>query len=282
MLFKYAVYKKGAVHEKEGTPCQDALHYLLLDNIQIAGVADGIGSESHSDMASEIAVSCAVEECGKNIQPGMNDNEIIDSVKASFITAKYAVEDEADRLGYNYNECDTTLSLAVYINGYLYYGQSGDSGIIALSEDGYCVKITEQQRDEKKRVFPLFFTDHWVFGKAEGRFVSVLLATDGILETFFPEILAKEPETLYISHIMRFLDKDRLCIIEKGEETVQKEAQVFIDNIPAYLVDDDITLVALINTDIPMTPQPPVYYQTPDFDNLRLKREKELFPDLQV
>jgi len=275
MLYKYYAKKTGTSHIKEKKPCQDSLSVAVKENILIGAVADGLGSEQHSDMASDIAAKVAVRECEKKLQPDSNDKEVLDIIKNAFLEAKYDIEEEADKHGFPFNECNTTLSLAVYKDGCLYYGHAGDSGILALCEDGRCVKITEQQRDDEKRVFPLAYKENWVFGKANGTFSGLLLATDGLLETFFPDILSNESEPLYIPHIMRFIDKDRLCIEEKGYENVQKEAQGFIEKIPPDKVDDDIALVVLLNTDIKVTLQPPEYYKVPDFEALRQKINKQ-------
>ena len=42
-------------------------------------------------------------------------------------------------------QCNTTLSLAVFINGDIYYGHVGDSGIFAFYDDGNIEPITTQQ-----------------------------------------------------------------------------------------------------------------------------------------
>ena len=283
MIFKYQAIKKGASHEADGKPCQDYLDVRVHGNILVAAVADGLGSEMHSDMASEKAASKAVEYCVQKLQSSLADTEVLEIVRRSFYEALYSIQDEAEKLNYPLDECNTTLSLAVFEDGNLYFGHAGDSGIIALRADGRCIKATEQQgvwevRDGEKVwcVFPLSYKDNWIFGKAEGLFAGVLLATDGLLETFFPQILSEEQEPLYIAHIMRFIDKNRLEIVEKGEEEVQKEAQNFINSIPPDRVKcDDIALVVLLNTDINVTTQPQEYYNVPDFDLLRKKREEK-------
>ena len=272
MLYTFHAIKKGTSHKACGEPCQDYLSVYARGTMLVAAVADGLGSEKHSDMASKKAAETAVITCISKIQDRLSDSEILETIKEAFQKAVYGIEDEAEKQGCPLDECNTTLSLAVFKDGQLYFGHAGDSGIFALREDGRCIKITEQQNDEEGRVFPLAFKENWEFCRAEGLFAGVLLATDGLLETFFPDALSKEPEPLYVAHLMRFLDKDRLDIVKKGAETVQKEAQAFIESIPQDVTDDDIALVVLLNSDIAVNKQPPEYYKVPDFDTLQKQR----------
>ena len=272
MLYVYHAIKRGASHKVSGEPCQDFLAFCVRETMLVAAVADGIGSEKHSDMASKKAARTAVKTCASKIHHSLSDKEILEAIKDGFQKAVYSIEDEAEKQNYPLDECNTTLSLAVFKDGQIYFGHAGDSGIIALRADGRCIKITEQKNDEEGGVFTLAFKENWEFCKAEGLFAGVLLATDGLLETFFPDSLSKEPEPLYIAHLMRFLDKDRLDIVTKGATAVQKEAQVFIESIPHDVVDDDIALVVLLNSDINAGKQPPEYYKVPDFEALQKQR----------
>ena len=76
------------------------------------------------------------------------------------------IESVAAENGHELDQYDTTLSLVVFIGDRLYYGHSGDSGIIAMNTEGIYEKVTDQQRDSDGRVFPLYFgEDKWVFGR---------------------------------------------------------------------------------------------------------------------
>ncbi len=63
MLFKgYAVSVRGASHEAAGEPCQDSARTHITDNLAIAALSDGHGSEKHfrSNAGSEIATRIAI------------------------------------------------------------------------------------------------------------------------------------------------------------------------------------------------------------------------------
>lgn len=58
----YAISVRGAYHEEDGSQCQDSARVFLSDDIAIAAVADGHGSEKHfrsaagSEMATRVAI----------------------------------------------------------------------------------------------------------------------------------------------------------------------------------------------------------------------------------
>ena len=184
---------------------------------------------------------------------------------------------------------DTTLTLAVLVRDTLYYGHSGDSGMIALTTSGRYEKVTEQQRDEQGRVFPLFFNDKWEFAEYEHKVSAVLLATDGMLETFFPMYIKNHPVSIHISLAQFFLDYHSLRIVKLGPEAVQTRIREFMENIPDEKVNDDKTVAVLINTFVRTKKQPTVYYEGPDWAALKKKHDDEwkraaypgLFPDIQ-
>ena len=54
MIFHYGITQQGHYHIKNNLPCQDAHEFKLIsDNFAIGAVADGLGSELYSDIASK-------------------------------------------------------------------------------------------------------------------------------------------------------------------------------------------------------------------------------------
>jgi hypothetical protein len=157
----------------------------------------------------------------------------------------------------------------------LYYGHSGDSGIVALTIDGLYEKVTEQQRDEDSRVFPLFFEDKWVFGQFAKKVCSVFLATDGMLETLFPFLIRNETVNIHVNLAQFFMDNRNLRIDQEGESAVKARIEDFIKNIPDEQVNDDKTVVVLVNSSIKPKLQPDEYYIEPDWTALKRKRDEE-------
>jgi hypothetical protein len=267
---------QGTYHVKNDIPCQDYHHIVKCgEGLCVAAVADGLGSAEHSDVASRIAATLSVNYCAERITQATGADAILGLIKESFAIAQNSIEKEAQANSHSINEYDTTLSLAVLRGDTLYYGHSGDSGIIALTVEGLYEKVTEQQRDEDDRVFPLFFKDKWIFGQHGKKVCSVLLATDGMLETFFPFYIKDAPINIHVILARFFMDNRAIRINEAGEDKVKAQMEDFILNIPDEQVNDDKTIAVLVNASIESSLQPDDYYAEPDWTELKRKHDEQ-------
>ena len=276
MIYAYGITQQGTYHVKKGIVCQDAHRFIKCgDSYGIAAVADGLGSEEHSDIASQLAVELSTEYCAEHIQEDLSEEQILRIIRDSFACAQSRIEQAASDNGHDLDQYDTTLTLAVLRNGTLYYGQSGDSGMVALTAEGLYQKVTEQQRDEEGRVFPLYFGDaKWVFGTFPEPVVSVLLATDGIFETLFPVYLREEPVKIYVALARYLMGPDSLRIEEIGENGAAEKIDRFLAGIPDDQVNDDKTVVVLVDPDAACQKQEPGYYAEPDWSELKRNYEE--------
>ena len=102
----------------------------------IAAVADGLGSEKYTDKASKLATHIYNYNFAGKTEEEQPRDEILEVIQNSFTTSQMLIEKFARKEGHDIDQYDTTLSLAVLINDRLYYGQSGDSGILAMGTDG--------------------------------------------------------------------------------------------------------------------------------------------------
>lgn len=275
-MYAYGVTQQGIYHVKKNLVCQDS-HAIIKcsDNMAIAAVADGLGSEEHSDVASRIAADFSTAFCAEHLTEDSPEDEILNTIKTSFMLAQQKIEKTADENGHEYTEYDTTLSLAILIGTDLYYGHSGDSGIVALSSDGMFQSVTSQQRDADGRVFPLFFGEEkWVFGHFEKPVVSVFLATDGMYEILFPIYIRNEAVPIYVALARYFMDPNSLHAREFPEEGNQERIGKFMASIPEQQVNDDKTVVVVTNPDAELSYQPPEYYAEPNWNELRRKYEE--------
>lgn len=277
MIYSYGFSIKGKAHENHDIVCQDSNYLKIInDRICVAAVADGLGSEIHSGIASDIACHTSVEYCSNNIELDMGAEKILSIIKQSFNFALEQIEkrvesDEGDILQY-----DTTLSLCVLVYGKLYYGHSGDSGIIALSDKGLFYKITEQQRDDEGRVFPLAFgEEYWEFGLFKENVAGVLLATDGMLELFYPVYLRYSDMNIYTSLARYFLNMVSEDHKEFDVKGFQDNRFKYVANIPESVVDDDKTIVAIMDNSINVLWQNEDYYKEPDWVRLKEEYQKE-------
>jgi serine/threonine protein phosphatase PrpC len=159
MIYSYGVSAQGTYHVKNNNiPCQDYHHIVKCGNdLVVAAVADGLGSVKYSDVGSKIAATVSVKYCAKNIVDLSDTDAILGVIKQSFVLAQHSIEKKAKENGHSINDYDTTLTLAIMREDTLFYGHSGDSGMIALTVEGLYEQVTTQQRDEDGCVFPLFF-----------------------------------------------------------------------------------------------------------------------------
>jgi len=285
MLFSYGVTVQGADHKKEGTVCQDS-HEIrkCSEKLIIAAVADGLGTEKYSDIASRIAAECAVEYCEGRIRETDDEDKVLSVIRQAFDLSLRKIRDEAQNEEHDENQYDTTLSLAILIGDELYVGHSGDSGIIALCRDGRYEAVTQQQRDDYDHVFPLACTDRWEFFRFKKRVSSVLLATDGIYEIFTPYVLRDQAEPFYVLLGEFFMNPRILFENNQTENDVQSMMEEIIADLSEEAVTDDKTLVVIGQIDNTPDRQPDDYYAMPDWENLeRSKKEKfrrEAYPSL--
>lgn len=276
MIYAYGVTLQGTYHVKNNMVCQDAHSIIKIDDrIAVAAVADGLGSEDYSDVASRLAADISSKYCAEHISALSTDEEIIEAIDSSFHIALSTIEQTANDNGNELDQYDTTLSLVVMHEGSLFYGHSGDSGIVALNTDGLYCKVTEQQRDSHGCVFPLFFKDKWVFEKYDKKVASVFLATDGMLETLFPIYIRNEEVNIYVALADFFMNPKKLQLDENGEEAVQDYMTTFIEGIPDAQVNDDKTVVVLVDTDVEFQYQQESYYAEPDWAALKEKYEED-------
>lgn len=286
MVYMYGVSLQGADHVKADIVCQDANCLVKCsENVGIIAVADGLGSAEYSKIASDLAVKVSTQYCKENIEKLNTDDEILKMISLSFHLAQDKIESKAAESKHDVDKYDTTLTLAILINDNLYYGHSGDGGIIILATDGIYYRITEQQRDEDGCVYPLWFReDKWVFAKAEKKVASLLLATDGMLDVFFPVYIREKPVDIHVALARYLMDNCLLHIDELGESEVTKSRTKFISNIDPSSVSDDKTIAIMLNTCTETDLQPDEYYQEPDWEALknrwREKWEKEAYPSL--
>lgn len=280
MIYTYGITQRGRYHDQDSSPCQDAHKIARKGDLVIAAVADGVGSESCSHIASDLAVNVSVDYCLDHLSEPLSEDEVLEVLKDAFWEALQAIQIEAA----DSDQYDTTLALAVYMNGELYYGQSGDSGILVLAEDGLVESVTVQQRDDEGRVYPLDCARRWVFEKYHKKAVSVLLVTDGILESLFPSVLDADRQKVYVYQACFFMDNEILQFEECGEEMVEARITQYLENTVAENISDDLTVVAVVNPDLPMERQPDDYYMLMDWESLKNtaeeRRRRILYPHL--
>jgi len=276
----YAHHKlTGVSHENKSTRCQDSFAYKDIGIAVIAAVADGVGSEEHSEFGSKTASETAVLYCAENIQSSMKADDILGVIYQSFDQAWCAVEQGANEKQYDIRQCNTTLSLIVFISGDVYYGHVGDSGIFAFFEDGKIEPVTTPQNDPEGRVFTLSSgPNKWEFDKTRAKVCSLLLCTDGVWNMFHPDRLALEHEKHSVPLLAWYIDPEAIKVHSK-HGGIQKWLEADMNEInsksPNNVSYDDITIVIIHCDKIRHNRQPEYYYRPPSKTELEQAKEAE-------
>lgn len=277
MIAKIKVNMAGPYHLKNNIPCQDAFYIKeTTENVVVGAVADGLGSEMNSDKGAKVQSNVAVRECCNNYKKEMNTDEVISMMKQAFIKAYKEVMKVASKEGNDVEQYDATLCLVIYDGEKLYYGQSGDSGlVVALSDGTYC-KVTEQQRDEDGNVYPLCFgPEYWDFGFVEGKVTAAMLMTDGVWDQICPRVLRYEENPIHVVLAEMFMNHYGISV--SAARQLEKDAVSFLREYPSKLLDDDKTVVVLINTEAKPQRMPEDYYKAPDWDRINNKIKERLY-----
>ena len=272
------VNQAGPSHLQKGVPCQDSVYIKYVSSdIVVAAVADGLGSEKHSDIGSKIASKVAVEHIASNYSSDMKYDKVKSLMNNSFVYAYKAVLDKVEEMNEDPDQFNTTLCLAILDGKHLYVGQSGDSGMIALLQDGAYINCTEKQNDEEGCVWPLCSgPKHWVFREIDAPVCSVMLATDGIYDRFVNGLI-KYDERVISGHRFEvnvpFAEK-LMRRTESTDEEIDELSNSINDlflNYPKEKIDDDKSLVLIFDSDLDVEKMPEEYYEPLDYESLHKK-----------
>jgi serine/threonine protein phosphatase PrpC len=282
VIHSYGFSIVGSSHEKKGSICQDANKVIKLENgVVIGAIADGVGSCKYSDVASIIAVDTSLRVCSEEINANGINCDVIPIITKALEKAEREIDERSLSENQLITEYDTTLSLAIYDGKHITYGHCGDGGIIGLTIEGDYKKITLPQKKEGVYVIPLRAgKDTWIFGKTEDELASVLLATDGVYDIFFPYLLKGQPVEVYIPLIRYFMDNNILKSSEETIDNVCKEREVYFKSEACVSITDDKTIVVLINDEVKPKEKEDSYYTEPDWESLQLEWNKKAYPHL--
>lgn len=282
MLY-YGTSLIGSSHIAKGSVCQDSHKALILPNGWIvASVADGVGSAKHSEIASRIAVETVTEVCAKLISNDTRISECKPIIFEAYKAANKRISDFAYEKEDSITEYDTTLSTIIYDGKSFAYGHSGDGGIVGLLLDGKYQRITYPQKAEDGVcVIPLRAGENsWEIGIVDGEFASLLLATDGVYDTFFPYLLRGQENEIYIPLIRYFMDNNWLNASEDNIDEISKSREDFLNSNAYASVTDDKTVLVVINPNIKPKFQADKYYAEPDWNKLQMEWNKKAYPHL--
>ena len=261
------VTKRGVAHRCYGTRCQDAHMIRRVKQVAIwkdggkrdrllpgkeyvvAAVADGLGSEAHSDIGANAAVNTAVSTMCELIGTwcATGDSALAISmprfIEQSMIKANNAVVKKAASMELPANEFDATLVIAVYDGDQLFYGSAGDSGVIAKTDAGFEL-LTRPSRVGEAGTYPLYCKGKWEAGSRD-HVRGFLLATDGVLELLVPEF---DNEKLKEKAVHLFMAAGHKPVDASGiDAALEKRVENVVHRIQGnrYTYDDATVVVAL-------------------------------------
>lgn len=261
------VTKRGVAHRCYGTRCQDAHMIRRVKQVAIwkdggkrdrllpgkeyvvAAVADGLGSEAHSDIGANAAVNTAVSTMCELIGTwcATGDSALAISMprflEQAMIKANNAVVKKAASMELPANEFDATLAIAVYDGEQLFYGSAGDLGVIAKTDAGFEL-LTRPSRVGEAGTYPLYCREKWEIS-ACGHVRGFLLATDGLLELLVPEF---NNENLNEKAVHLFMGAGHKPVSASDiDAALEKRVENVVHRIQGnrYTYDDATVVVAL-------------------------------------
>lgn len=261
------VTKRGVAHRCYGTRCQDAHMIRRVKQVAIwkdggkrdrllpgkeyvvAAVADGLGSEAHSDIGANAAVNTAVSTMCELIGTwcATGDSALAISMprflEQAMIKANNAVVKKAASMELPANEFDATLAIAVYDGEQLFYGSAGDSGVIAKTDAGFEL-LTRPSRVGEAGTYSLYCREKWEIS-ACGHVRGFLLATDGLLELLVPEF---NNENLNEKAVHLFMGAGHKPVSASDiDAALEKRVENVVHRIQGnrYTYDDATVVVAL-------------------------------------
>lgn len=261
------VTKRGVAHRCYGTRCQDAHMIRRVKQVAIwkdggkrdrllpgkeyvvAAVADGLGSEAHSDIGAHAAVNTAVSTMCELIGTwcATGDSALAISMprflEQAMIKANNAVVKKAASMELPASEFDATLAIAVYDGDQLFYGSAGDSGVIAKTDAGFELLTRPSRGEGEATTFPLYCREKWEIGSRHAR--GFLLATDGLLELLVPEF---NNENLNEKAVHLFMGAGHKPVSASDiDAALEKRVENVVHRIQGnrYTYDDATVVVAL-------------------------------------
>ena len=263
----------GKSHIEEGTQCRDANGVTRLENgCIIAAVAKGLSGTMNSAAAASVAVVSSIRLLKEQSELiDFSDKEALRAlIYLSFFAAQKKIDSYAEINGISPQDCDTTLTIAVYDGKSVAYGHSGyGGGIITLDEFGTYRRLTPVQigdtHDEKYSLRT--GRGKWSFGFSdEERICSVLMATDGLFDVFCPQILAMMSNPVDIHEVRGYMDMGLWKFNTVAEHKSQKKLfdEMLRKNFPT--VTDDKTAVLIVNTEVLPEVKDDGYYAETDYE----------------
>jgi hypothetical protein len=240
-----AVSLEGTSHQKRNLICQDS-HYwqLASDNVLVAGVADGAGSVTLSDVGSFLAVQTAVKVLTSKIVNSAlpnTDEEWNVLLKSGLEEALAAIKIESEARQVNMRELSTTLLIAIATPDIVAAIQIGDGAIVVANEKGTAISLTFPPIEESLDLATFLTSSNGIDTAQiclwEGTPAQIAMFSDGLqmLALQMPQGIAYEP---FFAPLFRFIAEAKDLDLAHQELTEFLQSPRVCDR-----TDDDLTLL---------------------------------------
>jgi uncharacterized protein YerC len=236
---------QGTSHIKRSQPCQDACHWVVLDEtVLIAAVADGAGSVSLSEVGSTLAVQTAVEEIqerAERLKTLKNKEDWSDFFQDICHLTLNVLEAEANFLQVDKRELSTTLILVVATPEMIATAQIGDGAVVMRDALDKITGLTNPNVEEFLE-FTTFLTspkalDSIQIGFWEGKVTQLAMFSDGLqlLALKMPE--GKPHEPFFVPLFQAIAQEPDMDEMNKGL------TKFLVSDRVTSKADDDLTLL---------------------------------------
>ncbi len=234
----------GTSHHKNGSPCQDAHAYKMLENsVLLIAVADGAGSAARSDEGAQCAVRTTISTLENALAQHTPENkdEWQELLTQAFSDAQQAIFALAEAEGAPPRVFASTLTLVIANHAWLVTGQIGDGIVVAQTDEGDLFAASTPQHGEYANETN-FITMEGALEIVEGRVypqgVRALAAmTDGLLRLVI-DVTTGQPHAPFFTPLLAFPAK----VTEQAQAAAQLCAFLDSPRVNAR-TDDDKTIV---------------------------------------
>lgn len=233
---------------------------------------------------------------------GGDDASFLALIQIAMYGAANAIESHVRKNNFDIRNFETTLAMALYDGKNVYYGNAGDSGVVALDEYGEYHVLSQKQNNEFDEVCTLRARNFEV-GKADFQAAAVFCMTDGLLDWVVPEKLSNWKFPVHVNRANLFVNPSFWDPKTRHKEMTEykdiivsglSELVKLVDVEPIHeefgsLKDgnlkDDLSAAVLINTSACLSPEEIRWEAPPEptKDELYEKewqRLKKLYPDV--
>jgi len=217
---------------------------VVGDRFLVAGVADGAGSVSLSEVGSVLAVQTAVREIAPKIADSAipaTDKEWKVLLNSGLEAALVAIQEEAESRQVNMRELSTTLLIAISTPDIVAAIQVGDGAIVFANQQGMSIALTSPPIEESLDLATFLTSPNGIDSAQiclwEGKPAQLAMFSDGLqmLALQMPEGVAHAP---FFAPLFKFIAE------AKDLDAAHQELTEFLRS-PRVCdrTDDDLTLL---------------------------------------